>query len=491
MSARKARIFLIVFISAIVLLLGAWLVLLRDVPQERSNDPAWTFNHGSIGNEAAQGLPYWIWRVLPAVVPDLLPGNQRGFSAIGVAWEPGAQLPVGFSQRTVGVIPRVAPNCAFCHQGTYRLDLEDPETIVNAGPGTRVNVQGFLRFLVAAGQDERFKSSLIMEAIKARYDMPLWERLLYRFVLIPGTRAALKKQAAQFKWTDNRPDWGPGRIDPFNPVKFANLKMSDDGTIGNSDIMPLWDLQSAAATEQRRFAVHWDGLSTDVHETVMSGAIGDGLTYRSYPVVARNLAAIEDFVNLVQPPDSPFSSRLDPSSKFYVDAEAVAQGARIYEQDCASCHDVKGERYRMPIPIAELGTDRHRLDMWTREAKERYSDYEDDHDWGLQYFQKTDGYLAVDLKGLWLRGPYLHNGSVPNLRHLLTRPAERPTTFWRGSDLVDAENGGFVSAEGADPYRYTIRVDTTVIGNANTGHVWGTDLDEVQKEALLAYLKTL
>jgi len=491
MTARGARRYLIGFISIIVLLLGAWLLLLREVPQKASNDPAWMFNHGSIGNEAAQGLPYWIWRVLPAVFPDLLPGDQRGFSAIGVAWEPGAPLPVGFSQKTLGVIPRVAPNCAFCHQSTYRLGAEDPETIVNAGPGTRINVQGFLRFLVAAGQDERFRASIIMKEIKARYDMPLWERMIYRFALIPGTRAALKKQAAQFKWTESRPDWGVGRIDPFNPVKFTNLELPDDGTIGNSDMMPLWDLQSAAATEQRRFAVHWDGLSTDVHETVLSGAIGDGMTYKSYPGVADNLAVMEDFINLVQPPASPFSPDLEPNDPFYVDPAAVAQGAEIYATTCSECHDTDGARYRMPIPITELGTDRHRMDMWTLAAKERYSNYQDGYDWGLQYFEKSNGYLAVDLNGLWLRGPYLHNGSVPNLREMLTPPADRPTSFWRGSDLVDTENGGFVSTEGADPYRYTIPVDTSVAGNANTGHLWGTDLNAAEKEALLAYLKTL
>ena len=71
MTARGARRYLIWFTSIIVLLIGAWLLLLREVPQKASNDPAWMFNHGSIGNEAAQGLPYWIWRVLPAVFPDL------------------------------------------------------------------------------------------------------------------------------------------------------------------------------------------------------------------------------------------------------------------------------------------------------------------------------------------------------------------------------------------------------------------------------------
>ncbi len=491
MTLRFWRYLLWFLILLVALGVGAWLLLLREVPQRASNDPVWSFNHGSIGNETAQGLPYWIWRVLPAVFSDLLPGDGRGFSAIGVAWKAGEPLPIGFSQKTLGVIPRVAPNCAFCHQGTYRLYPEQPEQIVTAGAGTRVNVQGFLRFLTAAGQDGRFTASVLMPEITARYDMPLWERALYRFVLIPATRKALQSRAGDFAWMDERPGWGIGRIDPFNPVKFGILELGDDGTIGNSDMMPLWELRVAAPTTQRRFAVHWDGLLTDVHETVVAGAIGDGMTYKSFPAAEDMLATVEDFINVAGPPPSPFSPARLPGDPYYVSAASVARGAEIYARDCAECHDPGGGRFRTPIPIAEVRTDRHRLDMWTREARDRYSRYQTEYEWGFEYFQKTNGYLANELTGLWLRAPYLHNGSVPNLRALLTPPDQRPKAFWRGSDLVDPENGGFVSTEDGDPWRHAERYDTKVDGNSNSGHLWGTDLAPADKEALIAYLKTL
>ncbi len=99
----------------VVLILFAWFVLLRPVAQPATNDPLRVFNHGSIGNETDQGLPYWIWRVLPTMFPEHLPGNQDGYGAIGVYWVAGEELPGGFSKKTLGVIPRVAPNCAFCH----------------------------------------------------------------------------------------------------------------------------------------------------------------------------------------------------------------------------------------------------------------------------------------------------------------------------------------------------------------------------------------
>ncbi len=56
------------------------------------------------------------------------------------------------------------------------------------------------------------------------------------------------------------------------------------------------------------------------------------------------------------------------------------------------------------------------------------------------------GYVAQYLDGIWLSAPYLHNGSVPTLRDLLRPVAQRPAVFYRGYDLYDPANVGFVSA---------------------------------------------
>ena len=37
----------------------------------------------------------------------------------------------------------------------------------------------------------------------------------------------------------------------------------------------------------------------------------------------------------------------------------------------------------------------------------------------FSHFRKTYGYANMPLDGVWLRAPYLHNGSVPTLRDLL------------------------------------------------------------------------
>jgi hypothetical protein len=99
----------------------------------------------------------------------------------------------------------------------------------------------------------------------------------------------------------------------------------------------------------------------------------------------------------------------------------------------------------------------------------------------------------MPLDGLWLRAPYLHNGSVPTLRDLLEPSARRPKTFYRGYDVYDPVKVGFVSTRDEENGRTFFKFDTAVAGNSNVGHEgkqYGTDLPAGDKEALVEYLKT-
>ena len=98
--------------------------------------------------------------------------------------------------------------------------------------------------------------------------------------------------------------------------------------------------------------------------------------------------------------------------------------------------------------------------------------------------------MAVPLDGLWLRAPYLHNGPVPSLWDLLEIPEKRPQVFYRGYDVYDPQKVGFITA-GPEAERAGFRHETSVPGNGNGGHLYGTDLSPAEKEALIEYLKTL
>jgi hypothetical protein len=70
-------------------------------------------------------------------------------------------------------------------------------------------------------------------------------------------------------------------------------------------------------------------------------------------------------------------------------------------------------------------------------------------------------------------------------------PAKRPQVFYRGYDIYDPVKVGFISdvirneANGTEFFRY----DTTLPGNSNEGHLYGTELSAADKKALIEYLK--
>jgi hypothetical protein len=442
------------------------------------------FLYGSVGTEAEQGVPYWIWLVLPRIFPEYLPG-PGGYAAVGVLGRDGHELPIGLSKVTVG-FPRVGINCAMCHTASFRAAPDDIPTIYPAAASHQTGEQEYLRFLIRSAADPRFEATTILNEIAKNTRLSFMDRLLYRFAIIPGTRRALLQLQEQDKWMDNRPDWGRGRIDPFNPVKFGILRQPVDDTIGNSDMMPLWNQARRDGT-----AYHWDGLSTNLREVVLSSALGDGASRRwverdvakwneTDPRQVSSLRRVFNYIGSLKAPKYPLA----------VNQELAAAGAMTYKAQCAECHEPGGIRFGTVIPLEEIGTDRHRLDMWTVAAATAYNAYGNDYSWKFSKFRKTNGYTSVPLDGIWLTAPYLHNGSVPTLADLLEPNEQRPKQFWRGLDLFDARKVGFVS-DSDEAKRIGTPIDVSKPGNSNAGHTYGTTLSADQKQALIEYMKTL
>jgi hypothetical protein len=82
---------------------------------------------------------------------------------------------------------------------------------------------------------------------------------------------------------------------------------------------------------------------------------------------------------------------------------------------------------------------------------------------------------------------------VPTLRDLLEPGDKRPAQFYRGYDVYDSANVGFVSNVAEEAGRKYFRFDTTIPGNGNAGHEgkrYGTELSADDKAALVEFLKT-
>src|SRR5215218_2251954 len=102
-SVSKRKGITIVWVTlAVIVAIGAgvYVYMQRDVPEVHANVVE-HFKYGSIGADSEQGVPYWIWRVLPRVFPEYLPNRPgEGYARMGFLYEaPGRDRPIGTSLR--------------------------------------------------------------------------------------------------------------------------------------------------------------------------------------------------------------------------------------------------------------------------------------------------------------------------------------------------------------------------------------------------------
>lgn len=427
------------------------------------------FKYGSIGSEPPSGIPYWIFKVMPDMFPEKLPG---GYASLGLIEEPGRDLPIGFSKRRV-IVDRVGLNCAVCHTGTVRETPQSKPVVILGMPANRLQLENYIRFLTAVALDRRFTIDNVMTAIEARTTLGPIEKIIYR-TSIPLTREALIEQGERLAFINKRPDWGPGRVDTFNPYKALQFhwSMDHDDSVGTSDYPSIWNQRPREGMQ-----LHWDGNNTSVEERNKSAALGAGVTPASIDL--ERLKRIEDWLLDFKAPKYPYA----------INDSLANQGEALYKQHCASCHDFGSPRVGQVTPIEEIGTDPHRLDSYTYVLSENQNMLYAGYPWRFSHFRKTNGYANMPLDGIWLRAPYLHNGSVPTLRELLEAPDQRPKEFYRGYDVFDQKNVGFISNIAAEGNQQFFRFDTSLPGNSNAGHVYGTNLAPQEKDAIVEYMK--
>jgi len=105
-----------------------------------------------------------------------------------------------------------------------------------------------------------------------------------------------------------------------------------------------------------------------------------------------------------------------------------------------------------------------------------------------------NGYESRVLRGIWATAPYLHNGSVPTLRDLLEPTATRPARFAIGTEYDPVKAGLAPVQTGVFSVLTTTDCSAIASGNSRCGHegaAFGTTLSPADKDALVAYLKTL
>ena len=430
------------------------------------------FKYGSIGSDK-MGLPVSILRALPLMCSDLLPAGadprNQPLRAFGFNYEPGHQLPIGFSTHRVPLIGTqlAGTTCSACHNATVRETANSPRVEYLGAPNTRFNLEAYNQFLFNCITDPaRFNSTRLSAAFRelgvTGFDtlIPLGSSFIRSFV------DDLKKKIDGVV-TDG--PWGPGRDDAIGLSAATLLGAEFLPTFpAPVDFPSIWN-QSA----RKGHALHWDGAAGTAFERNVLVAIGAGTPKNLIPFTSIN--AIQSWVEQLPAPKYPYA----------IDQTLAAKGAPIFAAKCAACHG--GSRTWQVVPLAEIGTDASRANSVSQAGIDKLNSMSGPG-WAFDNFKVTGGYLNSLLDGIWLRAPYLHNGSVPTLRDLLSPPAARTKRFYRGYDVYDQANVGFVSNV-ADAG--TTLIDTSLQGNGNGGHVYGTDLTDADKDALIEYLKTL
>jgi len=447
-----------------------WDNLMRTEPDTSYASVEDHYKYGAIGLGSDSRVPYWIWKVLPGMFPEKLPG-PGGWASLGLIYENGQDLPIGFAKRHIGY-DAVEANCALCHTGEFRRTADSKPEVILGGPAHTLDLQAFQAFLYDCAADARFTPDNVMAAIAKVHQSSWTESLVYRYLIIPGVKKGLATQKAAYAWQQSRPLQGRGRTDTFNPTKFNVFHLPEDHTIGTVDLPQVWNQQPRVGMN-----LHWDGNNNNITERNFAAAMAIGATPKT--VILASFKRVTDFLLGLKPPPYPFPIQKD----------AADRGKKIFDQECARCHAFGGANTGQVEPIEAIGTDRHRLDSFTSGLVEKFHSI-NNPPFVFDAYHKTNGYANVPIDGIWARAPYLHNGAIPNLWTLLQPEAGRPATFYRGYDVYDPKNVGFIS-DGPEAQRAGFKVDTNVAGNGNQGHPYGINLKDAEKWDLIEFLKTL
>lgn len=460
-------------------------------------------------------------------------------------------LPLGFAkgdldQPYLGIATKawIGPTCAACHTSALRYKKSGDATettLLLEGGQSNIDYGAFRDAMSAAitrtNQDtatfNRFAGKVLA---KTGDTLQNREKLRTEFTLYAA-------QMVKEHYNDAKAyPWGPGRIDAFgiifNRISVLSLGVPENRVVTDAPVsIPfIWNLHRLSHTQWHGETINArdaDHLGRNAGEVL--GSYGALTVDPSKPVYttsvdAPNLVMMENWIGELTSPQWP------EELLGKIDRTAVTRGQVLYQKNCISCHTVLGSDKSQiaaisPIPLLELGTDPNmtvnfhtrmvqtgvlrgqplgkpdgpkfgatarmmdvmnylatRWDVNTKAGMkvEPYNPLPQD----LPAYRDNVnnwGYEAKPLHGIWATAPFLHNGSVPNLYQLLLPAAQRVKTFNVGTLSFDPVNVGYQTDT-----RFGGKVfDTTLPGNRNSGHEYGTTLSDDERRDLIEYIKTL
>jgi len=437
----------------------------------------------------------------------------------------------------------VALTCGACHIGRVRLDNGSYMTLVGA-PNTQIDVRKWrkafeqtahqllstpadiataadrLRKVIAAkpanyyyrnyrGVSDPVEAGERQAFLSTAGGKDVAAAILGAFAgkVLLGELATNKQKATSYSKPNAPPlDGGsPGQSDGSGDLIPRLLLLDTVMTVGPQKTFQTFGATSFPALPVQ-LATVTDILSTwqmaNEHVAQVDGSVKSPV-FRN---VAASLAVAGDpsMVNIQNAGiTAQFISHLPPPAyPFAVDADMAARGKELFKANCAGCHRAFNDNL---YPVQQIGTDPNRSRVLNSDALALFvkhfiasvpADYEVTdasgakiklHDVSADEVivnrseTANQGYVTNALDGAWARAPYLHNGSVPTLYHLLV-PNERPAKFVRGSISYDGTKVGYQwDAAKLDALRAAdataVVFDTSWDSSSNGGHNQNLTID--------------
>lgn len=243
----------------------------------------------------------------------------------------------------------------------------------------------------------------------------------------------------------------------------------------------------------------------------------DGSFQGRYPLMASSMELEKDrgfdgLVDVVIPRikeefESVLRDLRPPAYPYDIDRAQAERGRVLFnsrEVGCAECHGVYDGQGNVLWPgvHSDVGTDPARLDLVSAQFIEAFDQSPLASEGELS---RSRGYAATPLTGVWANFPYLHNGSVPTLYHLLGPASERPRIFEvMAARTLDRERIGQPLYRRLEEERLgeaeLLRrygndrdwFNTARSGSSSSGHdYWSLIATDENRWALIEYLKTL
>ncbi|HET9012650.1 MAG TPA: cytochrome c, partial [Gemmatimonadaceae bacterium] len=394
-------------------------------------------------------------------------------------------------------IDAVNLGCATCHAGvTYGADGRATRDAWAGLPNASINLEAYTQAvfiaLSSAIRDQGAFRSRITDLFP---ETGRAERFTLRWLLLPRVARRIAELREEGLGPVPFSNGGAGRTNGVASLK-ASLGIPAGVVTGHADVgfTSIPDL----ANRGLRTSLLYDGIyapsGTARHDVQTTAAnVTPDVGERAIPAMR---PVLQWLGRAYAPP--PFPG--------VIDSARMRAGAVVYASRCASCHGSYGDGAPRPLTsfpnaLIEQGV------MNTDSARWMVVDSALLHGLATSAYarhmrsERTGGYVAPILSGVWATAPYLHNGSVPTMWQLLT-PKDRPTRFLVGGHALDFRELGIAGVRWTDdtwrypagyvPWSIPELYDTRAPGLSNRGHERPSrGLSDAEKWALIEYLKTL